>query len=30
MIRLSAFEYSTSGFNHELKKQNGVHLFDML
>jgi hypothetical protein len=30
MIRLSAFEYSTSGFNHDLKKPNGVRLFDML
>jgi|LauGreDrversion2_3_1035106.scaffolds.fasta_scaffold1465661_1 hypothetical protein len=30
MIRLGAFEYSTSGFNHDLKKANGVRLFDML
>ncbi len=30
MIRLCAFEYSTSGFNHDLKKPNGVRLFDML
>jgi len=27
---LRAFEYSTDGFNHDLKKPNGVRLFDML